>query len=67
MTPQHDMDFETLLINGLVYSKALALAEAWQAGDVRETERIVESIRGDYGDAALRHIGDLAAELVLGL
>jgi hypothetical protein len=57
-------DFEGMMIEGIVYAYASQLAEAWLNNDYILIAKITEHIRGNYGDAALKHVGELAVELV---
>lgn len=58
-------DFETMMLQGLVYHYSKELAEAWQAGDEAAVERVKAYIEGVYGRPALVHIAELATTLIM--
>lgn len=53
-------DFELMMIEGIVYGYAADLADAWLDNDLDAIERISDHIRGNYGQTALNHVGELA-------
>lgn len=58
-------DFEAMMMQGIVFSYARRMAEAWQNQDDTEVERIKGYIEGNYGKPALMHITELAMILVM--